>query len=137
MGVLNKLKHFVPLNARVIKYNLLIFKTLKLLKVIDILNLQKLKFYYKYENNLLPYYLQNSHATRSQNKYFQWRHMHEYAKMCIRYSIPKTINNTTPNTVDKIYTHSMQGFSGYIKQSLLHSYQEHYTIPNCYIYSRS
>ncbi len=100
MGVLNKLKHFVPLIARVIIYNLLIlshlnycilawsyrcerinklekrlvrilrlskynahtkpiFKTLKLLKVIDILNLQELKFYYKYENNVLPYYLQN------------------------------------------------------------------------------
>ncbi len=44
--------------------------------------------------------------------------MHEYAKKCIQYSIPNTINNTTPNIVDKIYTHSMQGFSEYIKQSL-------------------
>ncbi len=41
--------------------------------------------------------------------------MHEYAKKCIRYSIPNTINSTTSNIVDKIYTHSMQGFSGYIK----------------------
>ncbi len=90
MGVLNKLKHFVPINARVNIYNSLIlshvnycilawghrceritelqkrivrilslskynahtepiFKTLKLPKVIDILNLQELKFYYKYE----------------------------------------------------------------------------------------
>ncbi len=46
----------------------------------------------------------------------------EYAKKCIQYSIPNTINNTTPNIVDKIYIHNMQGFSGYIKQSLLHSY---------------
>ncbi len=31
-----------------------IFKTLKLLNVNDILKLQELKFYYKYENNVLP-----------------------------------------------------------------------------------
>ncbi len=37
-----------------------IFKTLKLLKVIDILNLLELQFYYKYKNNLLPYYLKKS-----------------------------------------------------------------------------
>ncbi len=58
-------------------------------------------------------------------------------KKCIRYNVSNTINTTTPNIIDKIYTHSMQDFSGYIKQSLLHSYQEHCTIPNCYICSRS
>ncbi len=36
-----------------------IFTNQNLLKVIDILNLQEPRFYYKYENNLLPYYLQN------------------------------------------------------------------------------
>ncbi len=115
MGVLNKLKHFVPLNTRVMIYNSLIlshincyrceritklqkhivrilniskynahtepiFKTLRLLKVNDILKLQELQFHYKYENNLLPYYLQNllfktnihSYATRSQDKIHQW-----------------------------------------------------------------
>ncbi len=76
-----------------------IFKTLKLLKVNDILKLQKWTFYYKYENNLLPYYLQrlpfqfnsNSHATRSENIIVQWRPMHYYAKRCIRYNIPSTL----------------------------------------------
>ncbi len=34
------------------------FEELKLLKVKDILKLQELKFYYKYRNNKLPYYLQ-------------------------------------------------------------------------------
>ncbi len=49
--------------------------------------------------------------------------MHEYAKTFIQYNIPNTINNTTINIIDKIYTHhahSMKGFSGYIKQHLLH-----------------
>ncbi len=56
-----------------------ICKALRLLKVNDIIKLQDLKFHYKYENNLLPYYLQNllfktnihSYATRSQDKIHQ------------------------------------------------------------------
>ncbi len=37
-----------------------IFKSLKLLKVKDILKLHELKFYYKYKNNKLPWYLYKS-----------------------------------------------------------------------------
>ncbi len=35
--------------------------------------------------------------------------MHEYAKKCIGYNIPNTVNNITTNIIDKIYTHSMHG----------------------------
>ncbi len=128
MGVLNKLKHFVSL-----------------LKVNDILKLQELKFHYKYENNLLPYYLQNvlfksyihSHETRSQGKIHQWRPMHEYARKCIRFNIPSTVNSAPTNIIENIYTHRMQGFSKYIKQNILQLYQENCTINNCYICSRT
>ncbi len=62
-----------------------IFKTLKLLNINYILKLKELKFYHKYENILLPYYLQhlpfqlntNSHAARSERKNVQWRPMHQ------------------------------------------------------------
>ncbi len=186
MCVLNKLKHFVPLNARVMIYNSLIlfhinycilawgyrwkritklqklivrilsiskynahtepiFKTLRLLKVNDILKLQELKFHYKYENNLLSYYLQNllfktnihSYATRSQDKIHQWIPMHDYARKCIRYINPSTVNNTPINIIEKVYTNSIQGFSKYIKLNLLQSYKEICTIYDCYICSRS
>ncbi len=63
--------------------------------------------------------------------------MNELAKKCIRYNIPNTVNNIATNIIDKIYTHSMQGFMGYVKQSLLQFYQQSCTITNCYIYSRS
>ncbi len=104
-----------------------IFKILSLQKINDILKLQELKFHYKYENNLLPYYLQNvsfkpyihSHGTRSQGKIHQWKPMHEYARKCIRYKFSSTVNITPTNIIDKIYTHSMQGFSKYIKQNVL------------------
>ncbi len=108
----------------------LIFKTTKLLKVNDIIKLQELKFYYKFETNLLQHYLQslpfqlntNSHGTRSQNRNVQSRPMHEYAKKCIQYNIPNTVNNIATNIIDQIYTHGMQGHMGYVKQSLLQFY---------------
>ncbi len=56
-----------------------IFKELKLLKVYDILQLQELKFYYKYKNHNVPYYLQkmplhhnsdtHNYETYTQQKY--------------------------------------------------------------------
>ncbi len=47
--------------------------------------------------------------------------MHEYARKCIQYNIPSTVNSTPTNIIEKIYTHSMQGFSKYIKQNILQS----------------
>ncbi len=47
--------------------------------------------------------------------------MHEYARKYIRYNIPSTVNSTPTNIIEKIYTHSMQGFSKYIKQNILQS----------------
>ncbi len=104
-----------------------IFKTLRFLKVNDIFKLQELKFHYKYENNLLPYNLQNllfktnirSYATRSQDKIHQWIPMHDYARKCVRYNIPSTVNNTPINIIEKVYTPSIQGFSKYIKPKRL------------------
>ncbi len=186
VGVLNKHKYYVPLNAMMIIFNSLIlshinycilvwayiceiitklqkrlvrilslskynshpepiFKIPKLLKVNHIIKLQELKFYYKYEMNLLPHYLEslpfqlntNRYETRSLNNCFQWKPMHEYAKKCVQYNIPNTVNNITTNVIDTIYTHNMQGFTGYEKQSILQFYQQSCTIPNCYICSRS
>ncbi len=40
-----------------------------------------------------------------------FRPKHEYAKKCIRYDIPDLVNNTPHTIIEKIYTHSLQGFS--------------------------
>ncbi len=93
--------------------------------------MQELKFHYKYENNLLPYYLQNvlfkpnihSYATRSQDKLHQWIPMLDYARKCVHYNIQSTVNNTPINIIEKIDTHSIQGFSKYVKLNILQSYQ--------------
>ena len=120
-----------------------LFKNLKLLKVSDILKLQELKFYYKYKNNKLPHYLQSlpfhpntethDHATRIQHELHQPMSKHTFAKNCIRSHISVTVNNAPNSILDKIYTPSLQGFSGYIKVQLLQSYQVTCTIVDCYV----
>ena len=188
IGILNKLKHSLPLQTKVLIYNSLIlshinygllvwgyscvritklqkkavriislskynahtepvFKQLKLLKVTDILKLQELKFYYKFKNNKLPIYFQNlpfhcnfqkhQHNTRIQNHIQLGRTVHEYAKKCIRYNVPISVNNTPIVILEKINTHSLKGFAGYIKQYYLNYYQNTCTVPLCYICSQN
>ena len=188
MGILNRLKRFLPIQTKVLIYNSLVlshinfgiliwgfhcekvaklqkkvirmlslskynahieplFKNLKLLKINDILKLQELKFYNKYKNNKLPYYLQSlpffpntethDYATRIQYNIHQPIVKHTFAKNCLRFDIPKIVNNTPNCILDKIHTDSLQGFSGYIKAHILQSYQKHCSITNCYICSRN
>ncbi len=45
-------------------------------------------------------------------------------KNCIQYDIPTTINNTPNNIIEQIHTQSLQGYSGYIKQHFIQTYQK-------------
>ncbi len=63
--------------------------------------------------------------------------IHEYARKWIRYKVLMTINNAPAQIVNKVYTHSFQGFAGYIKTKILQLYQETCTIADCYICSRN
>ncbi len=60
---------------------------------------------------------------------------HEYARKCLRYHIPFVINNA--EIIDKIDTHILQGFAGYIKLRILQSYQDNCTLLDCYTCSRN
>ncbi len=124
-----------------------ILKDLRLLKVTDILKLHELKFFYKYKNNMLPSYLldmpfnQNTsvheYNTRQQQNIHQPLAKHEFAKKCIRFHLPHIINSTSSNILDKVHTHSLQGFSWYIKQNMLQNYTDTCLIVNCYVCSRN
>ncbi len=119
------------------------FKSLKLLKLDDILKLQELKFYYKFENGKLPCYLSkllfirntiiHGYDTRINHNIHLLKPNHEYAKKCIRNNIPLLVNNTPNNILEKIHTHSLQGFSTYVKHCYIESYNETYNIVNCSI----
>ena len=187
IGILNRHKHFIPIQSKLHIYSSLIlsylnygilvwgyecdrimklqkkavriislskynahtepiFKHLKLLKVMDILKLQELTIYYKYKHRILPSYLLNlpfspnidihDYNTRQQLDIHQPVVRHEYAKRSLRFDLPKVINNTPTIILDKIHTHSLKGFSCYIKNYFIQNYDEICRIENCYICSR-
>lgn len=188
VGILNRLKHFLPLEIKLTIYSSLIlshlnfcilvwgykcdrviklqkrairtvslskynahtepiFKEYNLLKVTDILKLQELKFYYKFKHGNLPVYLlslplqpnneNHNYNTRQSADIHQPLARHDYAKNCIRIDLPKVINSTPAIILDKITTHSLDGFSAYIKNYYIQSYEATCIIENCYICSKN
>ena len=182
-GILNRLKHILPLNVKITIYNCLIlshlnfgilawgfeserlqklqkkcirvisiskynahteplFKKLKLLKVQDIFNIQQFKFYHKFVNNNLPEYFDQQFFSNTVNHNYNVRDRenliipfvrHVFAQKCIRYSIPKLINRTDRLIVDKCFSHSLHGFSIYVKKYFIQNYDELCRIQHCFI----
>ena len=120
-----------------------IFKQLRILKLQHLCTLQELKFCYRLENNLLPYFFYSgifskyhethSHNTRGMNNYLLPQFKHMFIKKTIRYRIPKTFNTTTIMIKQKIQTHSLPGFSRYVKQFFLDTYCAQCDLANCYV----
>ncbi len=54
----------------------------------------------------------------------QSKNNHAYAKYCVRFDVPSVINSFPKNILDKIDTHSLQGFTRYIRDYILQTYQE-------------
>jgi len=123
-----------------------LFKELNLLKLPDLCALHDLKFCYKYVNSSLPVYFTSLFLRNSDNHSFQTRHSnnfqipsvrHSFAKNNIRYRIAVAYNNC-PNCVkEKIYSHSITGFSSYLKKYILNTYNTHCNIPHCFICNRN
>ena len=124
-----------------------IFKSLSLLKINDILKIQEYKFIYKIENHIIPEYFKSSMFTR-QNQIHQYgtRHSsnyvvphrkHAFARHSVRNKIPAIFNESPACIKEKIYTHSLQGFSKYLKSYFITKYADNCNIPNCYICQKS
>ena len=123
-----------------------LFKKLRLLKATHLCELHDLKFCYKLEHRLLPYYFQCSlftrhsavhrHNTRHATNYLIPRVRHEFARNCIRYRTPVVFNRTNPEIISKIYTHSKKGFSNYVKNYFLGYYSSTCNLRNCYVCGR-
>ena len=119
-----------------------ILKSLKLLKVADILRLNEYKFIYKLENKMLPHifltsmFTKNSdvhsYNTRNADDLITPTHKHDFVKNSIRFRLPNTMNNAPDNFKNKINTHSCQGFTRYIKLQIIQDYKSTCDIPDCY-----
>ena len=64
-----------------------------------------------------------------------------YSGVCyvesLKLNITNIVNGTPDIILDKIDTHSLNGFTNYVKLFLLQTYQDTCTVPNCYICSLS
>ena len=96
-----------------------LFKKIRSLKFKDLFELNILKFYYKLMNNNLPdYFLHLSKVTRAQTHSYNTRFRnnvrqiqlrHKSRRKCLHYEIARIANNTPPNFLEKVYTHSYNG----------------------------
>jgi len=123
-----------------------LFKSLNLLKISDILLVQELKFFYKLENQLLPRNFLSmlnrnvdvhAYNTRYGHNLRAPQSKHSFAKNATRYKIPGTINSAPMSIKEKVYTHSLYGFTKYSKLYIISQYEATCYIPHCYICQRS
>lgn len=118
-------------------------KKIYTLKVEDIYEKQKILFYFKYMNGLLPSYFNDdflkftrtdhSHQTRNTMILNFPRFRHEFYRDTLRYAIVNAINNCPSIILDKCQTHSRKGFSYYTKQYFLSNYSAQCEIANCHV----
>ena len=119
-----------------------LLKELKLLSVPDIFKKQCLKLYHKWSNLKLPFYLASmfikirdvhDHDTRQRNILFDTLTQHVQTKNCIRHFIPTLLSDMPQCITEKFETHSLDGFSLYVKRYMLDRYICTCAIHNCYI----
>ncbi len=124
-----------------------IFKSQKIAKINDMYNISLYKFYYKFHNRELPENILNfrlqfqtdvhDHNTRFKNHLTVNRPLHSFAEQKLDICIPKLINNTPDHILSKIQTHSLQGYSNYIKNILLSDYKTTCDKPICFVCNRT
>ena len=104
-----------------------------------------MKFYYKYLKNELPSYFNNLFAvqypdhqykTRQQNIPILYTPKHAPSKKSIRFYIPRLLKTMPDRINEKLHTHSLYGFSQYLKVFLISNYKTVCHYPNCYICGR-
>ena len=79
----------------------------------------------------------HNHNTRGANALHKNRCRHVFAQKSLKLSITNIVNDTPHIILEKIDTHSLNGFTNYVKLFLLQTYQDTCTVPNCYVCSHS
>ena len=110
-----------------IKYNAHtdpLFKILNLVKIEDMYRISLLKFYFKVKNELVPHYFTTiftsnasyTYNTRGRNEPRHTLSRTSAAQKTVRNYMPVFLNTVPHCITDKIYTHSINGFSHYAKK---------------------
>ena len=187
LGVMNRLKRYLPFSALKLMYSSLIlshlqfaitswgfewerlsklqkrairimtnskynahtdplFKSLKLLKIKDIFDVQCMKFWYKFVNNNVPTYFAsmfryNHELYEIQTRSHELLHLYPFrtsnAHNALRHRIPELLCKFPTAVLEKARTHSIMSFASHVKFHLIDSYCSECVIPQCYICARS
>ena len=122
-----------------------IFKRLNLLRIDDIFTCQCMSFYHKYVNNYVPLFCKSLFTCNATHHEYQTRHNMQLsipyshtsrARKSIRYHLPSLLRRMPQCVIEKVHTHSLNGFSLYLKKHLLSQYNDSCSIANCYICGR-
>ena len=114
-----------------------IFKSLKLLTLVDIIKLNELKFYAKFRNNELPHYQMQNLNTVMQNRTRKNeiltipRTKSKFAEKSIFYQCPITINKTCQSITTKAITHTFKSYVKYAKSKMINEYKIECTRVGC------
>ena len=124
-----------------------LFKIMDILRLKDLLDINALKFYYKYIRGTLPSYLysfnittqgeNHSYNTRQSDQIRTNRTRTHFADNRLKIHLPPLINSVPTTYQQKIATHSIHGFSSSIKRYYIGNYSNTCSIPNCYICQRT
>lgn len=133
----------IIVNAKYNSHTDPIFKNLSLLKISDLCALQELKFVYKLKNQILPNYFLgiqypqhldiHNYYTRNSQNLVTFQSKHAFVANSIIFRIPNIVNNCPQLIKEKITTHSITGFSQYVKNHFLSKYGHECQIVNCYV----
>ena len=123
-----------------------LMKQLNILTVPDMLLLNLMKFYYKYKRNKVPDYFTSFklHTQGSTHDYNTCqrddirtnRVRINLTEKCLRNYLPKTINSIPNQILNRIDTHSMEGFASAVKHHLISKYGLECQNESCYICQR-
>ena len=131
-------------NAKYNAHSSMLFKRLNILKVTDVHKLKCLKFYNRYCHGLIPTYFegmfspytrQHNYNTRNRDEIFYDAPNRQSSRKSLRYYMPKLLAETPDCILDKINTHSFEGFSLYLKCYYLKTYQFLCYDRNCFVCS--
>ena len=86
---------------------------------------------------LIPSNAIHQHKTHRTDNIHMFRCRHTFAQETLRFSIVHTVNDAPQNVFNKFNTHSVHGFSYYVKSILLETYVDRCTIQHCFICSEN
>jgi len=130
----------IVVHAHKLAHTDIIFKSLSVLKVSDLLKLHELKLYFSYVNNRLPYFLASIIKIPELTHYPTRHHfiLEPYiprlklAENQLRHHLPISVNECPHSIIVKCHSHSFEGYTNYIKCIFLDKYQLQCDIRDCY-----